>query len=541
MSLRKLTAGAALMGLALATLPRAPLAAMRAGAESRPLRLGLVQQPNSLDPQRAVQFYENYLAEGIFSALTVIDDHGNVAPDLAETVPTRRNGGISADGKSITYHLRAGVRWQDGAPLTSHDVAFTFARMHDPKVAFPEASVFSIVERLDTPDPRTVILRLRTPWADATSELFVGGQDGSIVPAHLLEGASDAVAARFGAQPVGSGPYSVERWERGNRIVLRANSAYFRGKPGIDRIDVEFVPDQNTLALRVRTGELDFSPQLPQAAAAALHDSASLRVRTVSTYADLELVFQTRRAPVDDARTRRALLLAIDRARLTQAVYHGFAQPADDLVPPQSPYHVTDPHFQPHGDPAAARRLLDAAGWKAGPSGVRTKGGTPLAFALTVPAGYPASIGSAIQIQAMWKAVGADVALRPMLSNVLLAPAGSLASGDFDVYIGPTGYATSPDRSDMVTTSGLPPSGRNYSRYSNGDVDRWTAEARAASDERVRRSLYAKISERIRADCPRVPLLWQQQIYVYNTALTGLRPETVNSDLWNVYEWRLDG
>lgn len=529
--------GAAVLLACILGLASVPPGAALAG--DRPLRIGLVQQPNSLDPQRAVQFYENYMAEAIFSALTVIDDRGNVAPDLAERVPTRANGGISADGKTLTYRLRAGLRWQDGAPLTSHDVAFTFARLHDTKVAFPEASVYSIVERVDTPDPRTAVVRLRAPWADATSELFVGGQDGSIVPAHILEGASDATDARFGAQPVGSGPYAVERWDRGSEIVLRANAQYFRGTPAIARVDVQFVPDQNTLALRVSTGELDFSPQIPQGAAAALHDGARLRVRTVSTYADLELVFQTRRAPLDDARVRRALLLAVDRKRLADAVYHGFAIPADDLVPPQSPYHVTDPHFRPQGDLAAARRLLDAAGWTAGANGIRTKNGAPLAFALTVTTGYPTSLGSAVQLQAMWKAAGADVSLRPMLSNVLLAPAGTLAKGDFNVYVGPTGYATSPDRSDMDTTGGLPPSGRNYSRYTNPDVDRWTAEARVTLDEAERRALYAKISQRVRDDGSRVPLLWQKQIYVYNAAFDGLRPETVNSDFWNAYQWRL--
>jgi peptide/nickel transport system substrate-binding protein len=141
-------------------------------AEPRPLRIGLVQQPNSLDPLHAVQFYENYLAEGIFSSLTVIDDRGEVAPDLAESVPTRRNGGISPDGKTITYRLRAGVRWQDGVALTSRDVAFTLREMRDPKTNFPEVSVYSIIERLDTPDERTVVLHLRAPWADATANLF---------------------------------------------------------------------------------------------------------------------------------------------------------------------------------------------------------------------------------------------------------------------------------------------------------------------------------------------------------------------------------
>jgi peptide/nickel transport system substrate-binding protein len=522
--------------LALACAANAPTGAR---AADRPLRIGLVQQPNSLDPQRAVQFYENYLAEGIFSALTVIDDRGNVAPDLAETVPTRQNGGVSADGKSLTYHLRAGIRWQDGVPLTSRDVAFTLARLRDPRTNFPEASVYSIVDRIDTPDARTVVVRLRSPWADATSELFVGGQDGSIVPAHVLQNASDATEARFQAQPIGSGPYAVERWERGNQIALRANPLYFRGRPAIERIDVQFIPDQNTLALRVRTGELDFSPQIPQAAAIAIRPSAALRIQHVSTYADLEVVFQTKRPPFDDARVRRALTVGIDRARLASTVYHGFAVPADDLVPPQSPFHLTPPGFVARGDTATARALLDSAGWKTGSGGLRSRDGMPLAFTLALPSGYPATIGCAIQLQAMWQALGAEVTLRPTPSNVLLAPAGTLPSGNFDAYLGPTGYAISPDRADVDTTGGLPPTGRNYARYSDRDVDRWTAAARVATDDRVRHQLYARISARIFRDAPRVPLIWQTQIYVFNSALDGLRPETVNSDLWNVYAWRL--
>ena len=131
-------------------------------ADERILHVGLVQQPNSLDPLHAVQFYENYLAEAIFSALTVIDDRGNVSPDLALRVPTRANGDISADGKTIVYHLRPGVRWQDGVPLTARDVAFTFGLMRDPKTNFPEASVYSIVDRVDTPNDLTVVLHLRS-------------------------------------------------------------------------------------------------------------------------------------------------------------------------------------------------------------------------------------------------------------------------------------------------------------------------------------------------------------------------------------------
>jgi peptide/nickel transport system substrate-binding protein len=509
-----------------------------ASAQARPLRIGLVQQPNSLDPLHAVQFYENYLAEAIFSALCVIDDHGNPSPDLAREVPTKRNGGISSDGKTITYHLRDGVRWQDGAPLTSADVAFTLERMRDPKWNFPETTVYSIIDRLDTPDPQTVVLHLHSAWADATSELFVGGQDGSIVPEHVLRNVADPDMSSFESAPVGSGPYTVERWERGSRIVLRANPGYFRGKPHIDRIEIDFVPDQNVLALRVKDGELDFSPQMPQTFAAQLHDSPSLHVRAVPTYTDVELCFEVQHVPFDDARVRRALSLAIDRKRLTTSIYHGFALADDDMVPPQSPFHTADPNFRPSGNVSEAERLLDAAGWKLGPDGVRRKGGQPLSFALTTQSGYAAIAADAVQVQAMWSSIGADASLRPILSNMLYAPDGTMRSGNFVVAIVPDGYAASPDRADTLTTSGFPP-GRNYSRYSDRDVDAWTAKGRVTDDLAQRRKIYAAISQRLKRDAPLPVLLWVELIYVYNGALSGLRPETVNSDFWNVYDWSL--
>jgi peptide/nickel transport system substrate-binding protein len=526
--------------LATTTLALSLLTGTIASAEQRTLHIGLVQQPNSLDPLHAVQFYENYIAEAIFSALTVIDDKGEVAPDLATRVPTRANGDISADGKTIVYHLRPNVRWQDGVALTSHDVAFTFALMRDPKANFLEASVYSIVDRLDTPDDRTVVLHLRSAWADATSELFVGGQDGSIVPEHVLRGVSDLNSAKFESAPIGSGPYALERWDRGSGIVLRANAGYFRGTPHISRIAIDFVPDQNTLALRIKTGEMDFSPQLPQTAAAQLPASASIRRVAANTYNDIQLGFKNTAAPFDDARVRRALAIAIDRERLVKAVYRGFAVAADDLVPPQSPAYRADPSLALRGDPAAAGRLLDAAGWKRGTDGLRRKNGVPLSFALTVPTGYAVVVSSAVQLQSMWHAIGVDASLRTVPSNVMLAPStGLLPTGTFDAFLVTNGYAVSPDRADTLTTSGFPPGGRNYVRYSNRTVDVLTARARATLDDRSRIAMYARVSTLVRADAPLVPLLWQKQIYAFSSKLIGLRPETVNSDFWNVYDWTL--
>src|SRR5580704_6053050 len=122
-----------LCGLALATAVFAactPVVATHSpGGRTQTLHVALPGQPNTLDPLIGAQFYENYLDEAIFSGLTVIDDKGNIVPDLAQTVPSRANGGVSPDGRTLVYRLRPGVLWQDGVPLTAADVVFTFARM----------------------------------------------------------------------------------------------------------------------------------------------------------------------------------------------------------------------------------------------------------------------------------------------------------------------------------------------------------------------------------------------------------------------------
>jgi peptide/nickel transport system substrate-binding protein len=509
-----------------------------AHADSRTFHIGLVEQPNSLDPLHASQFYENYLCEGIFSALVVIDDRGEPSPDLAEVVPTKANGGISADGKTITYHLRPGVRWQDGVPLTSHDVAYTYARMEDPKSNFISTALYTAIAKIETPDDRTVVMRLKEPWADATTQLFVNGQNGSILPQHVLEKIGDLNQSSFESAPVGSGPYMLDRWERGNRIVLRANPVYFRGKPHIDRIDIDFVPDQSTLGIRMRTGELDFSPQLTPVIARQLGNVARLRQAIVPQYTALQFEFNTKAAPFDDVRVRQALVLAVDRKRLAQTAYHGLAIPADDLVPPQSAFYRSDPQVPLGGDPARAAELLDAAGWRRGPGGLRAKSGATLSVALVYPTGYAAITACVVQVQAAWRALGIDATLRTIQSPLLYSPTGILASGDFGVSLTTFGYATSPDRAQNITTSGLPPRGFNYPRVSDPEIDALTESARRTYEFSRRKAIYAKISAIVRGRALLVPVLWIENEYAYDKQLTGLRPEPVNFDFWNVYSWQ---
>lgn len=507
------------------------------GADAaRPLRIGLSLQPNTLDPLVSSQYIENYLEEAIFSGLTVVDDRGELQPELATVVPTKTNGGISADGKTLTYHLRRDVRWQDGAPFTSRDVAFTFAKMRDPKVPFAFGSWYAIVKDLATPDPYTVVIHLNTASADATWQLFVNGEFGMIVPEHLLRDVTDFHATPFGGSPIGTGPYRVEHWDRGTGIDLRANPTYFRGAPHIDRVHIAFVSDQNTLALQKRTGELDFVQNLPLTQRATFVDSAAMTVRLVPAYLLDYVVANLRVAPFDDARVRRALALAIDRRSLVDNTYHGAAIAADAFVPPWS-------HFYTRGagdqlDLAGARRLLDASGWRIGPDGIRRKNGAPLAFALTTIAGQTVLLNGAIALQSSWRSIGANVELRPVQSTVLFGPGGILQSGNFGLAFINYGELPRPDIADNVASTATPPRGSNYSHYSDPDVDRWLIESRATDDTNARRVIVAKIQSRLRGAAPLIPVLWERFLYAWSGDLNGVRPETVNSDFWNIADWQ---
>jgi peptide/nickel transport system substrate-binding protein len=504
---------------------------------ARPLRIGLTLQPNTLDPIVSAQYIENYIEEAIFDGLTVLDDRGDLRPDLAVAVPTKRNGGISADGTTITYHLRHGVRWQDGAPFTARDVAFTFAKMRDPHVPFALATWYGIVKSLATPDLYTVVVRLLTPSSDATSELFVNGEYGMIVPEHLLRDAGTFQRDPFGGAPVGTGPYRVERWERGATLDLRANPHYFRGAPHIDRLRLVFVSDQNTLAVQKRTGELDFVANLPLTQISTFKNSPQQTVRVVPTYYLDYVVANVRTPPFDDVRVRRALSLALDRAALARTTFHGAATAAASMVPPWSRFvaHSAAPTGRP--DLAAARALLDAVGWRPDPDGIRSKNGARLAFPLTTIAGQTVLLNAAVELQAQWRAVGIDAQLRPLQSTVLFGPDGVLRNGRFAAAFINYGELPWPDLTDNVASAALPPHGANYAGYVDRDVDRWLRESRAADDLAARRPIVAKLTARLRYDVPLIPVVWESFLYAWSGDLRGVRPETVNSDFWNVADW----
>ena len=499
------------------------------------VRLSVNTDVNSFNPVISKLYVENYIDEAIFSGLVKYDSSGALIGDLAEAAPSLSNGGISRDGLTVTYHLRRAATWQDGVPVTSADVKFTYDLIMNPAVASPVQSTYSRIASIGTPDAHTVVLHLTKPFAPLLSQVFCNGAFGQIVPMHVLGRSRDVNRDPFNAQPVGSGPYRLVRWDRGSSIVLRANPNYFGGAPRVREIDIQITSNQNTQLLSVEAHQLDVATQMRTSQAPVVRRIPGIKLIVAPTYLLDALSLNITHPPLDDVRVRRALAMALDRPKIARDAFTGFALPAQTFIPPFN--WAYDPNNgAPPFDIAAARRLLDEAGWMPGPDGIRVKGGRRLSLGLLH---YDSTTAAAIaeQVEQEWRVVGVEGVLRAAPRNVVI---GTIApSGNFDVIAGGAGYDADPDRSQFQETQFREPHGFNDARYSDPDLDRWTEQALQTYDRARRKQLYALIQRRLNRDVPWIPIAWEQFVFAVNADLHGFKPETVNSDFWNVQDWTI--
>ncbi|MBV8354000.1 MAG: peptide ABC transporter substrate-binding protein, partial [Candidatus Eremiobacteraeota bacterium] len=203
------------------------------------LRVAVTIAPRSLNPILTTTAVEFDLARFCFDGLLATTPAGVPSPNLATEVPSLRNGGISRDGKAIRYRLRHGVRWHDGAPFTSRDVAFTWRAIMNPATNLQNRLGYDQVAGVETPDAYTVVFHMKRPFSPALDSLM---GYAVVIPAHLLEKYPDLNHVDFNGAPVGTGPFKFVRWVRGDRIEYEAYDRYHLGKPRLQRVVVKLIP-----------------------------------------------------------------------------------------------------------------------------------------------------------------------------------------------------------------------------------------------------------------------------------------------------------
>lgn len=492
--------------------------------------------PPSLNPLFEYLQTDIDLTQLYAEPLVGLSPRNALTPVVASRVPSVANGDISRDLRTVTYHLRHDERFADGVPLTSKDVAFTYRAVLDPRNPVAEAQPYRTIERLDTPDPYTVVLRLRRPWAAAVSSLFaVTDFIIGILPAHAFS-STDVSHAAWNEHPFGSGPFRVVRWRRGDDIVLEPNP-YSRRKPRLHRLVLKIVPDRNTERLLLLSHAVDVVDDLTDQQVIQTRSTPGIRLVRTDANAIAFVSFQTQRPPTDDLRVRRALLAAVDTAAIVRKVAYGLWRRASTEIAPVLWAH--DASVKPPAyDPQRAAAELDEAGWKM-QNGRRVKAGVPLEIQMSYYGWSDESRAAATLIQEDLANVGARVTLRAYPSNVYFSvPNGVLYGGRFNLAWSGDYGGSDPEQSEFFSCDRVAPSGPNAMRWCDRRYDALLDQQSRTADQNRRQAVFNAIQRRVTDAALFVPLFYRGDYSATNPAVRGWDPnmlfEFSNSEDWDV-------
>ncbi|MBV8354226.1 MAG: hypothetical protein JO101_02830, partial [Candidatus Eremiobacteraeota bacterium] len=356
-------------------------------------------------------------------------------------------------------------------------------------------------------------------------------------PAHLLAQYPDINHVPYNQKPIGTGPFKVDSWEHGTRIRFIANSDYWRGRPKLDEIDYRPIPDQNTILTQLRTHEadMDFNGSTAQVDELKKIDGDVVDLIPFDAYSQLS--FNLASPVLADSRVRRALVAATDRKTIIANVTHGVELLGEGDLPPYTGW--APPVAPAPYDPAAARSLLEAAGWVVGPGGIRTKNGQRLSVVITPTTGSATGNAVAVLLQHWWRDVGVDVSVKSYPAALMFATYGAggiLQRGKFDVGFLSWYAGVDPDDSQQFTCDQIPPAGQNIYRFCDKAFDAVQRRALATYDPARRRRAYAAIERTLIDQRPFMTIYFVRRVVVHNTDLRGFRPAHAAVAIWNPWE-----
>jgi peptide/nickel transport system substrate-binding protein len=458
--------------------------------------------PPSLDPLLA----HDQLTIGydllICQTLVGIDARNRLVPVLITRIPSRANGDISADGTRITYHLRRGVRFADGKPLTSADVAFTYRAIMDPRNNVLSVDAYQRIASLRTPDPSTVVIRLKSPWNAAVTRLFAQSDFAfGILPAHAFA-STQLQRAAWEQHPFASGPFRVAQWQRGDRIVLEANP-YFRPAPKLARIVLRIIPNADSAFNALRTGEVDVAPVYPNRLAMARATRGISLVQTPEN-ATFWLTLQTSRPPANDVNVRRAIAYALDLNQIADTYQHAYPQ-ADAFLPPVLPWHDAAIHSYPH-DLQKARALL---------------GGRTIDAVLVTSSEEQLYNRIATIAQEQLAQAGIRVNIKQFSTALFNAPEGPIRNARFTLSIDGWIGGADPEQSVVWLCAQANQDGSNISRYCNPRFEALFRDQERTSDDAQRKRDFLAMQRMIHDDVPIVPLYYETYTDGVSTRVHG--------------------
>lgn len=513
---------------------------VRAAPKTKPtgqVIVGLSQEPTVFDPRKPHIEVDDGIHAAVYSPLWQVSPSGEMLPRLALEVPTVANGGLSADGLTWSIKLRPGVKWHDGTPFTSADVAFSLQSVMASGFPAYSRTGHELVEDVQTPAPDHITWKMKKPFAPYISILAWF----AIVPKHKLEN-EPAVGGHYNESPVGTGPYKWKERVPGDHITLAANEDYFGDGPHIATAIYKYIPDLTVLFTQFRTGDIDYIG-LQGIAADHYAEATKFPDRKVfsAPQASIENFYFNHGLPqFQDKAVRQAIYFAYDKDSIIEQIYYGRPTPSESFLPKQSwAYNPNLPKHEYSLD--KAKKLLDETGWKPGSDGIRAKGGVRLAFINSTTAGNHLREQVQQLLQQDFKKIGVEMTIKNLPPAVMwgeywIKSKFETAIVGLDFMVGPD-----PDASDYLRSSSIAAktgSGQNTMQYSNPEVDRLLQEGASELDQAKRIPIYQKLQAILREDLPFLPQHQYTLTEGTKSRLAGYTPNiNVRLNAWNIADW----
>jgi peptide/nickel transport system substrate-binding protein len=522
-----LAAGALLLALACTTPVPDPV-------ESNTIRALFSADPLSLTLIGKGDRYSTELGYLLSDPLVQYDAGLELRPRVAESWE------VADDLRSVTFRLRRGIRWHDGAPLTARDVRFTIEKVRDPRSeARAYASGFDRVTEVEVVDDFTVRAHYDEPYVDLLNAWTV-----PLIPEHAAGADEDLLTGAFAQRPIGCGAFRFVEYVEGQRLVLEANETYWGGRPAVDRLVWRFFPDERTGFQAFLGGEVDLMPATPDIwneAKQARRDRPFEHL----LYSRFNVWYlgwnQDGSNPFfGDARVRRAMTLSLDREAMSERTFSGLARPGITTYHPDSPW--TDPGLEPWPhDPDASRRLLAEAGWTdSDGDGVREKDGVPFAFTLLVRKSSQEIVNRMAEwIQDSLSKVGVEAEIETLEARAYTE---RVRAFEFQGMMGGLNFDTIPDQYEMYHTSGRE-NGFNYVGLADAEVDELVRLGRHTADPEERLRVYHRLQRRLHELEPLTCIFNFASTYLFDSRLAGLESSPLG--VWRTtpgaHGWRWTG
>jgi peptide/nickel transport system substrate-binding protein len=486
----------------------------------------------------------------IYSWTIRYDSKARPVPDALREIPTVANGDVSKDGLILKYKLRPNMKWQDGVPLTCDDLKFTWQVVMNTHNNVVTTDGFKDIGSIDCSDPHVAIVHMKKLYAPFLQQLWSVNGNAPILPEHLLAKYNDDKGsfntAPYNSLPVGSGPFKVVAWNRGQDVRMVANPYFYLGPPKLKEVIYKILPDENTEETQLQTHEIDMLAvgsglKWPQYAQLAADPRNGLIAVRVDSYLFSHIDFNLRHPIVSDRNVRVALAYATNRQEIIDKILHGSAIAAEtDQSPKLSWAYTNDVTHYPY-DPAKAQAILDADGWKMGPDGIRVKDGQRLEFTLSTQT--ESTYGKALQtfLQREWREIGVEADIKNYPSSQFFdnSTNGILQGGHYDAAGYSWAAAADPDDSPIYSADNFAPHGQNAMFWDNRIATDAMNDALKTVDQARRKRDYVIVQQQLTKDVPTIIIYFARVPYVYNSDLKGFDPSPVISVFWDPWNYSI--